>query len=304
MAEPPRSPGANSATGPDWRRLYPFESHFVETECGRIHYVDEGSGPAVVLLHGNPTWSFMFRDLIRVLADSGRRAIAVDHIGCGLSDKPQALSTYRLARHIGNVEQVLDSLGLERADLVLHDWGGAIGMGCAVRRPDRFGRIVLMNTAAFFIPRCPWRIRLARLPGIGEIAVRGFNAFARAALRMASAAPERLTPEVRAGYLAPYGSYHDRVATLGFVRDIPFSPRHPSRATLEAIQNGLDTLAGHRILLCWGMRDFVFTPEFLEIWRGYYPDAEVAEFPEAGHYLLEDAREEVNRVIREFLLKP
>jgi len=257
----------------------------------------------VVMLHGNPTWSFIFRDLVRDVVRGGARAIAVDHVGCGLSDKPQRYP-YRLARHVENLAHLLDHvLDLPEVHLVLHDWGGAIGAGYALHSLPKIRSLVLMNTAAFFLPRCPLRIRLARLPGLGEFGVRVCNGFVRASLRMATAAPEKLTPAVRAGYLAPYADYSDRVAHLGFVRDIPLSPRHPTRPVLERIQTGLPRLAGIPKLLCWGMRDFVFNESFLEKWLQFFPDAAVRRFPTAGHFLLEDARIEVNAAICDFLAR-
>jgi len=300
-AAPLRVSQDSEQTSLSWRALYPWPSRYAEIDGVRMHYIDEGSGRPVVLLHGNPTWSFMFRDLIRALVESGFRTIAPDHVGCGLSDKPQQYP-YRLDTHIRNLEHLLfERLGLTEVDLVMHDWGGAIGMGLAVRHPERIGRIVLMNTAAFYVRRCPVLIRLARMPGIGETAVRGLNLFVRGALRLAAASPERLAPEVRAGYLAPYDSYAARVAVLGFVRDIPLTPEHPTRAVLNEIERRLPELRSHPVLLCWGMRDFVFTPDFLRRWLGIFPDARTVRFDDAGHYLLEDAGPEVVRCIREFL---
>ncbi|MFA5203527.1 MAG: alpha/beta fold hydrolase [Lentisphaeria bacterium] len=292
------------ATAP-WRALYPYASHYVALPGGqRLHYLDEGRGPAVVLVHGNPTWSFFFRDLVRELRDAGFRVIAPDHLGCGLSDKPQDWD-YRLAGHIANLEFLLwEHLRLESCDFVVHDWGGAIGGGVAGRAPARVRRWVAMNTAAFRLPRCPWRIRVCRTPVLGALAVRGGNAFARAAVRMATTRPGGLPPAVRAGYLAPYDSWANRIATLRFVQDIPLSPRHPTRATLEAVEQNLPRLADKPLLLLWGMRDFCFTPAFLAEWRRRFPAATVVEFPDAGHYLLEDAGDQAIRRIREFLAAP
>jgi haloalkane dehalogenase len=288
-------------TQPAWRELYPFASHFHTTRHGhRLHYLDEGSGDAVVLLHGNPTWSFLFRDLVRALRPDWR-VIVPDHLGCGLSDKPQA-HPYCLADHIANLEDLLlGRLGLERMHLVVHDWGGAIGFGLATRHPERVGRLAAFNTAAFHLDRCPLRIRACRLPLLGPLAVRAGNAFARAALHMASARPGGLSPAVRAGYLAPYGTWHDRVAILGFVRDIPLSPRHPTYATLAAIEAGLPALRAHPLLIGWGLRDFCFTAHFLKRWQGFFPEAEVHTFADAGHYMFEDAGERVLPLVQRFL---
>ena len=136
----------------DWHPLYPFESHEIRLGGMRYHYLDEGAGPALVLVHGNPTWSFMWREI--VLALRGKfRLIVPDHMGCGLSDKPSpARYSYRLAQRVTDLVQLIEHLDLQHVTLVAHDWGGAIGMGAAVAAPGRFERFVLMNTAAFLAP--------------------------------------------------------------------------------------------------------------------------------------------------------
>ena len=154
---------------PDWlRRLYPFEPGSFPCGSARMSYVDEGprSDEGVLLVHGNPTWSFFFRELIGRLASAGMRCVAPDHIGMGLSDKPGDYP-YRLAVHIANIEGLVAALGLRRVHLVVHDWGGAIGFGLAVRHPGSVGRIVILNTAAFPSPRIPLRISLCRMPLVG-----------------------------------------------------------------------------------------------------------------------------------------
>ncbi|MCK5803778.1 MAG: alpha/beta fold hydrolase [Lentisphaeria bacterium] len=283
-----------------WRDLYPFESHWLDLGGVRMHYVDEGEGEAVVMLHGNPTWSFFYREPIKALRSS-HRVIVPDHIGCGLSDKPQDYA-YTLEQHIGNLERLIDDeLGLERVSLVVHDWGGAIGMGYATRHPEKIDRIVAMNTAAFLLDKCPWRIRVCRIPGFGALAVRGFNAFAGAAVHMALAKGQTMPPEVKAGFLHPYDSYQNRIATLRFVEDIPLSPKHPSWETMATIQKQLHELQDRPMMLCWGDQDFCFTPSFLDIWQQYFPHATVHRFPDAGHYLLEDAGDRIVPLIAEFL---
>ena len=283
----------------DWRKLYPFAPHYTTTAGGhRLHYVDEGKGPAVVMVHGNPTWSFYYRNVIQELSGS-HRCIVPDHIGCGLSEKPQDWS-YRLEDHIENLERLIDEvLELEQIDLVMHDWGGAIGMGYAVRHPEKVRRLVILNTGAFHGHPCPWRIRVCRIPGFGAVAVRGFNAFAGSAVHMAVTKP--LAKAVRDGFLFPYNSWANRIATLRFVEDIPLAVRHPSWQTLGTIQKNLHDLRSKPTMICWGEKDFCFTTDFLKTWRSYFPDAEVHSYPEAGHYILEDARDTVIPLIGKFL---
>src|SRR5262249_22426979 len=228
------------------------------------------------------------------------RVIAVDHIGCGMSDKPQAYP-YCLRQHIDNLAQLIYELALDNITLLAHDWGGAIGVGTALRLSNQFARFVLMNTAAFRSPHIPWQIRLARTRIFGTLAIRGANLFLRAALKSALERPERITPQVRAGYLAPYGSWHDRVAIDRFVRDIPRSPRHPSYSTLLNVEQNLPSLADRPWLLIWGMRDWCFDKWYLNRFLDFNPQAEVCRLPDAGHLLMEDAPDQVIRTIEQFL---
>jgi len=279
--------------------FYPFQSHFLDVSGVRMHYVDEGDGPPIVLVHGNPTWSFYFRRLIKELSDRFR-VIALDHIGCGLSDKPQRYP-YTLATHITNLKQLIDHLGLESLTLGGHDWGGAIAFGWAVRHPERIRRLVVFNTAAFLGGRMPFRIRLCRWPVVGDLLVRGLNVFSRAALHMACRNRPRMTPEVVRGYLLPYDSWANRVGVMRFVRDIPMTPRVPSYAVLQEIEAGLAKLSEKPMIVFWGGRDFCFNDSFLEEWRRRFPGAAVHRFADAGHYVVEDAHERIVPLIRRFM---
>lgn len=284
-----------------FRVLYPFESHFMDLGGVRYHYLDEGHGEPVVMLHGNPTWSFYYRHLIADLR--GRyRVVAPDHVGCGLSDKPQEYE-YTLERHVANLEALIQRLDLKRITLVMHDWGGPIGMGYAVRYPDRVKRFVLFNTAAFWLPHIPLILRLCRLPLLGTIAVRWLNLFAGLAVIIACRHRERMTREVRAGYLLPYNSYANRIAILRFVQDIPVDSRHPSYRLLQSIEKGLAQFKCHPMIIIWGARDPVFTNPFLESWKERFPDASVKRIDDAGHYVVEDAYERIIPWIEEFLEK-
>jgi cis-3-alkyl-4-acyloxetan-2-one decarboxylase len=285
----------------DWRSLYPFVSRELSLDGLRYHYLDEGAGPALLLVHGNPTWSFYWRNII--LALRGKyRLIVPDHIGCGLSDKPAPSAySYRLARRVEDLCRLIEHLNLDNVTLVAHDWGGAIGMGAAVARPQRFARFVLMNTAAFLTDRCPRRIRLCHVPVVGQVGVQGLNLFARLALSEATAKPERMTPAVRAGYLAPYDSWAHRAAVYRFVQDIPLTPRHPTYQTLQNIEAGLLQFRNRPVCLIWGMKDWCFTPWFLERFLEFFPQATVHRLADAGHYLVEDAHEQIVPLLEAFL---
>lgn len=277
---------------------YPFSSHFATVDGHRLHYLDEGEGRVIVMVHGNPTWSYYYRHLVAALSRT-HRVIAVDHLGCGLSDKPQAYP-YRLANHISNLEALLQQLGVFSYSLIVHDWGGAIGLGVAGKNPAVLEKLVVLNTAAFRSHLIPWRIRVCRWPLLGSLLVRGLNGFARPAVYMAVRRP--LSAEVAAAYLAPYDSWNNRVAVDGFVQDIPMEPSHPSYATLQQVEEGLAAIASANIpvRICWGGRDFCFNDHFLDEWRRRFPKATCHYFRNAGHYVLEDAREDIVRVLTQF----
>ncbi|MBL8849023.1 MAG: alpha/beta fold hydrolase [Planctomycetaceae bacterium] len=279
---------------------YPFASRHISLDGLRYHFIDEGPRDAapVLFVHGNPTWSFVWRNLIRALSPT-YRCIAVDHIGCGMSDKPQQYD-YTLDRHITNLCTLVETLDLRNVTLVAHDWGGCIGMGAAGRLPDRFARFVLMNTAAFRSTRMPFRIAVCRWPVLGALGVRGLNLFAKAALTMA-VNKRTLPAEVRRGLLAPYDSWAHRIAIHRFVLDIPMSAEHPSYGTLVHVEESLAQQTGKPMLLAWGMRDWCFTPEFLAEWRQRFPAAEVKEFADAGHYLFEDEAGELAVAVGKFI---
>lgn len=278
---------------------YPFPSKVFDLDGLRYHYVDEGQGETLLCVHGNPTWSFAWRNFIKDLSRD-YRVIAIDHIGCGFSDKPQSYP-YRLAQHVENLSRFIAGKDLKNITLLAHDWGGSIGLGAAEALPERFARFVLFNTAAFRSQRMPRRIGVCRWPVVGPFGVRGLNLFARAALSMAVCKHERMTSAVRAGFLAPYGSWRDRVAILRFVQDIPMSPAHPSYETLVKIEEGLKQFQKSPMLFVWGMRDWCFTPAFLDEFLERFPNAETLKLPEAGHYVFEDAFEEILPRLREFL---
>ena len=278
---------------PHWlEREYPFTPQAFSTPGGaRMSYVDEGprDDEAVLMLHGNPTWSFYYRHLVQALAPR-QRCLVPDHVGMGLSDKP-ADYDYTLATRIADLEGLVASLGLKRVHLVVHDWGGAIGFGFAARHPRLVGRIVILNTAAFASKRIPTRIALCKAPLLGPLLVRGANGFAWPATWMAMHR-RALTALEQRGYLLPYDSWANRVAVSEFVRDIPLRPGDRSWGALAEVEQGLAQFRDRPALIVWGGRDFCFDDSFLQRWREIYPHATVERIADAGHYVLEDAREE------------
>ncbi|MFT4709450.1 MAG: haloalkane dehalogenase [Planctomycetota bacterium] len=276
-----------SRTTEPFRSEYDFEPHGFHAAKGWMHYVDEGDAAAETMLcvHGNPSWSFYYRPVIKAFRDK-YRVVAVDNLGCGLSEKPQDFG-YTLKDHIDNLEALVLALDLTEITLVLHDWGGAIGMGFAVRHPDRIAKVMLGNTSAFHVKRLPLRIAICRWPFFGALALRGFNGFAKAATTMAVEKP--MTDLAKRGYLAPYNSWHNRIAQHRFVLDIPMKPSHPTWDVLDQIDKGLPLLKKKPMAIAWGMKDWCFTLIFLGGWRQRFPRAEVLEIPDAGHYMWEDA---------------
>lgn len=282
---------------------YPFSPRRHRLADGTsMSFLDEGprSPSAVVMVHGNPTWSYYYRHLVRALAP-GVRCVAPDHVGMGLSDKP-ADRAYTLAQRITDLEHLIASLGLEQIDLVVHDWGGAIGLGFAGRHPGKVRRLLILNTAAFPDSRIPARIALCRVPLLGPLIVRGGNGFAWPATWMAMSR-RALGADEKRGYLFPYRSWADRVAVDAFVRDIPMVPGHPTHATLAAVEAGLAYLREKEAMIVWGGRDFCFNDHFLSRWRRFFPDAAVHRIADAGHYVLDDAREEIVPRITAFLTR-
>jgi cis-3-alkyl-4-acyloxetan-2-one decarboxylase len=287
-----------------FKKLYPFSSHFMKIRGFDYHYLDEGSGEPLVMLHGNPTWSFYFRFLVKGLSPE-YRCLVPDHIGCGFSEKPDETQyDFRLNSRVEDLSTFLDRLEIKKdITLILHDWGGMIGMAYAVRHPERIKRLVILNTAAFFLPkkkRLPIRLQISRnLAFIAKPAILNFNLFAIAALYMASI--KGLDKETKKALIAPYNSPENRLAILKFVQDIPLIPSDFSYSVVSNTEKNLFRLRDKPMLICWGMKDFVFDKDFLLQWRQRFPDAQVYPFSQAGHYILEDMPDTVLKHVNQFL---
>ena len=304
---------------------YPFTPQRFEVRPGiGLSYLDEGprDAPPVVMVHGNPSWSYYYRKLVLALRDT-HRCIVPDHVGMGLSDKPQdhaaqgsasaaggrtpgaAPYEYTLQSRVDDLAALLEHLGVrERVTLVVHDWGGMIGLAWALRDASRVARLVLLNTGAFPLPPAkpmPWQLALGRDSKLGALLIRGFNAFSGMASRVG--VKQRMPADVRRAYVAPYGSWADRIATLRFVQDIPLAPGDKAWALVEDSGRRLGELADRPALACWGMQDFVFDHHFLQGFRERLPRLEVHEFPQAGHYVLEDEAARIVPLVQDFLAR-
>ena len=281
----------------DFAGSFPFEARYVSVGDVRLHYVDEGppDAPPLLMLHGNPTWSYLYRRPIAALAERGHRCVAFDHMGFGRSDKPSQLRRYGLQEHVDNALALIDALDLRDFVLVAHDWGGPIGLGAALERRDRLRGMVLMNTWAWELPSfLPPFLREFRTEGLGEILGLGGNLLVES---IPGGMCDRETdPVMMDAYRAPFPSYWSRVGPLAFQRDIPLSERDRSAPVMAAIHARLAELEVPTTLV-WGMRDRVFQPVFLDQWREIYPQASVVALDAASHYLVEDDPDAVTEAI-------
>lgn len=282
--------------------LYPFESHFENIDGHQYHYVEEGKGDPVVMLHGNPTWSFYYRELIKKLSPNFH-CLAPDHIGCGYSDKPNDLTySYTLEQRVKDLEIFLKKKNIKQnIHLVVHDWGGIIGMSYACRYPESIKKLVILNTAAFHLPqskRFPFALRIART-WAGAFLIRGFNAFSGLAT-IEGVKRVKLTKDIRKGLTAPYDSWKNRIATLRFVQDVPLHPRDQGYGLITEMQERLPLFRNTPTMIAWGMKDYVFDHHFLATWMKYLPDAIVHKFEDSGHYILEDQQENIGKLTLDF----
>ena len=293
----------------DWTfaGTWPHEPQWFETADGRMAYIDEGEGRPVVLVHGNPTWGYLWRRFIPPLVEAGYRVIVPDHLGFGRSDKPTGdADVYRVPRHADRHEGLLEHLDLTDATPVVQDWGGPIGLAWATRHPERVHSLFILNTFAHR-PRTetslPLVVRLFRTPGVGEAMIQGGHLFVRGFLFQAGVVhKDRLTDEVKAAYLEPNGSWGERLPILVFPREIPSGPEGPVTDFVGDVETGLaEHFADKPVALAWPMQDPAFTPEYLDRWLGTFPDAEVTRIEEASHYVQEDAHEVVIPRLLEFL---
>ena len=292
---------------------YPAQPRRFQVRPGiHMSYLDEGprDGEVVVALHGNPSWSYYWRTLVAGLSDR-YRVIVPDHVGMGLSDKPDDRPTasprydYTLQSRVDDLQALLRHAGVDDATpvtLAVHDWGGMIGFGWALSHAGQVKRLVILNTAAFPMPAAkpmPWQIALGRDYFVGEVLIRTFNAFSAGASWLG--VERKMPAAVRAAYVAPYDSWKNRISTVRFMQDIPLSPKDAAWPLLDAAGKALPSFADRPVFIGWGLKDFVFDRHFLERFRADLPQAQVHAFEDAGHYVLEDRHEVLVPAIRAFL---
>jgi cis-3-alkyl-4-acyloxetan-2-one decarboxylase len=272
----------------DFGGTFPFEPHYLEVGDVRLHYVDEGprDAPAILFVHGNPTWSYLWRRPIAALSERGRRCVAIDHMGFGRSDKPTRPARYRLQAHLDHTVALIDELDLGDVTLVAHDWGGPIGLGALLERRERFRDALLINTWAWELPSfLPPFLREFRTEGQGEILALAGNLFVESI--PGGMANRDTDPVMMDAYRAPFPDYWSRVGTLAFQRDLPLTERDHSARLMGSIHDRLMEL-DLPVTLLWGMRDTVFRPVFVDQWRELFPEARVIELSDAAHFVPED----------------
>lgn len=282
---------------PSWldRSEYPFAAHTLEVEGGRMHYLDEGSGPTILMVHGTPTWSFLYRRLIKDLSQD-HRCIAMDHLGFGLSDKPTGWS-YRAADHARNLATLIERLDLKDLTLVVHDFGGSIGLDYALDHPENVRRLVLFNTWMWPFDD-PAAIRAGKLMGgpIGKLLYTQLNFSPRVIVKAAWGDKRTLTPALHRHYTAVHPTPRERYGMWVFAREVldaaPWWQSQWERRT---------RIAGIPALLLWGMRDPAIKPANLARWQSCLNDARAVTFPTAGHFVQEEQPAAVSAAVREFL---
>lgn len=296
--------------GIDWtfEGTWPYEPCWFKHPDGWMHYIDEGpkDAPAVVLVHGNPTWGYLYRNFIPPLLEAGYRVVVPDHLGFGRSDKPSNPDLYRIPKHAQRFEELIKFLDLREVTLVPQDWGGPIGLAWAGHHPDRVARLFILNTFAHktvgtYHP--PLALTLFRTPIIGELLVKGLHTFVRGLLfGKGIHHQERMTATVRRAYLAPHPTWASRTGVLVFPREIPATPDAPLIPFLEEIEANLQQLQEKPVFLGWAMKDPVFTPDFIDTyWKRSFPEAEVLRLSDASHYLQEDAYEQLVPELLDFM---
>ncbi|WP_407354834.1 alpha/beta fold hydrolase [Methanolobus sp. WCC5] len=272
---------------------YPFRSHFFRTSVGDMHYVDEGEGDPVVFIHGNPSWSFEFRGLIKELSKT-HRCIAPDHIGFGLSDKPGHFS-YLPVDHAANLDAFLESLDLENITLLFGDWGGPIGLSYALSHPEKVKNIVITNTWMWSV-RSDWYYQaFSNFVGgpIGRYLIKKHNFFANNVVRSVFGDKNKLTPNIHKHYLMPLDDPEKRKGSWVFPGQII-----GSSDWLQSMWDKRDVLKDKNILIAWGMKDIAFRKKEMDRWAGAFPDAKVIRFRNAGHFISEEEPGELISAIR------
>jgi haloalkane dehalogenase len=280
------------------RNEYPFESKFIQLDMGRMHYIDEGEGEPIVMLHGNPTWSFLYRHLVKGLSPI-YRCVAVDYIGFGLSDKPPTWS-YLPEDHAKNVEDLIEKLDLKDITLVVQDWGGPIGLSYALDHPGNVKRLVIMNTWAWPVSDDVHFRRFSRFLGgrLGKLLITRFKFFEKTIMRKLAKNKERFTKQVHKHYIKQFSSHNDRKGIWIFPKEIIGSTKW-----FDSLWSKKERIKDIPALLVWGMRDMAFREKELQTWEDLFSRSKTAKLKGVGHYVQEEAGPDLIPIITKFLKK-
>lgn len=282
---------------PQWlsHDVYPFEHRYLDVEGCRVHYVDEGSGPVLLFLHGNPTWSFLYRNIVAGLRSSFR-CVALDYPGFGLSDARPGYG-FTAAEHADIVHRFVAALDLTEVTMMGQDWGGPIGLGVAGRDPERFSGFVLGNTWAWPLNNIFHFETFARIMGssIARVAIRRGNAFVNVMIPLGTATtPAKETMEA---YRGPFPDPDSRMPTWQFPRELL-----GSKPFMESLQANLPRIAHLPVLLLWGGKDFALRKKFeLPRFQKLFPNHDTVVLPHARHFFQEDAPDDCVREIRAWM---
>jgi haloalkane dehalogenase len=278
------------------RNEYPFRSHYLTTQHGDMHYVDEGVGEVILFVHGNPTWSFMYRHLIRGL--SGRyRCVAPDHIGFGLSDKPRGAS-YLPQFHAENLASFTETLGLKDITLVIHDWGGAIGMAYALDHPHNIKRLVVFNSSCWSLKGVKGAEAFSRIVGgpVGWIACHWLNAFPRFVIPSVMGDRSRLTKAIHRHYIRPFPTPASRKGPWVLAKALI-----SESDWLSSLWAKRERLGGTPVQILCGLNDPTFGPDKLARWQSAFPEHDTLTFPGVGHFVAEEQGPDAVGPIEAFL---
>ncbi len=287
---------------------YPFDHHFIQTHHGRMHYIDEGKGDPVLALHGNPTWSFLYRNFAKGLSDKNR-FIAPDLIGFGLSQKPSDVDSYSIAGHVDDIDKLITTLDLQNLTLVIQDWGGPIALAVAARHPERIKALVILNTFGSYPPLptmdennvdLPFELDMFRAPVIGNLLVKQLGMFENMGMKMATVNHDHLDT-VKIAYTDVFTQADDRAGVMAFPKLIPTKLDHPSAQLIKhQVEPFVKNFKGP-VQIFWGMQDPFFQPEMLTVWQHNLPQANTVKLAGASHYLQEDAHQEIVPLLKQFL---
>lgn len=276
------------------RDMYPFSPKQFDLPMGTMSYVDEGEGEPLVMVHGNPSWSFEFRALIKHFSGT-HRCVAPDHIGFGLSGKPSDWD-YLPQQHADNLEKLLESLDLTDITLIFGDWGGPIGLSYAIRHPERIKRIVVTNTWLWPVDDDWYYRAFSGFVGgpIGRWLIRRYNFFARTILKATFGDRSKLTPEIHRHFIQPLSRPEERKGCWVFPQQIIVASDW-----LAELWAQRDKLRGKVELIAWGMRDIAFREKELNRWAEHFPEARIVRYADAGHFLAEENSAELAEALTE-----